>query len=263
MTRRAVTSLVLAALATSPVYAGEPERPERVPAKARMLAERGRAYHDAGDYHNAIVAFKEAYVIAPSPGLLFNLAQAYRLQGNCDDATLMYRRYLATRPRPEARTIAEGHLQTVERCVFKRGLNIPLDESEGVGPGGMASTESLFIDREAEARSAAWKKNVGIGLTAAGALALGAAAYYGWDAHRTASEVEDAYARGARWKELRDLDARGQRSAQRGQLLGIGGGAAVIGGVTLYLLGRRAERLLPAAIVPHARGAEVSWAWRF
>ena len=36
--------------------------------------------------------------------LLFNLAQAYRLQGNCDDAALMYRRYLATNPGVEQRT---------------------------------------------------------------------------------------------------------------------------------------------------------------
>src|SRR5688500_20306234 len=100
-----------------------------IPPKARDLAQKGRSAHDQGDYARAIAAFKEAYVIAPSPGLLFNLAQAYRLQGNCDDAVLMYRRYLSTGPSSEARTVAEAHLATVERCVQKRALNIPLDES--------------------------------------------------------------------------------------------------------------------------------------
>ncbi|HSR99814.1 MAG TPA: hypothetical protein VLM79_22325, partial [Kofleriaceae bacterium] len=37
-----------------------------VPAKARALAERGRASHDAGDYAAAITAFTQAYVMAPS-----------------------------------------------------------------------------------------------------------------------------------------------------------------------------------------------------
>ena len=70
--------------------------PERIPQKARELAEQGRAYHDAGEYMKAIAAFKEAYVLAPSPGLLFNIAQAYRLAGDCDDAAWMYRRFLDT-----------------------------------------------------------------------------------------------------------------------------------------------------------------------
>src|SRR5215470_17918444 len=90
-----------------------------VPAKARALAERGRALHDAGDYASAITAFTQAYVIAPSPALLFNLAQAYRLQGDCEDASLMYRRYLASSPSAEERALAESQLAAVERCMHK------------------------------------------------------------------------------------------------------------------------------------------------
>src|SRR5690606_28579845 len=86
--------------------------------------------HDRGDYARAIAAFKEAYVLAPSPGLLFNLAQAYRLRGNCDDAALMYRRYIAAAPRSaDERALAEAHLATVVRCVQKRNLNLPPDEA--------------------------------------------------------------------------------------------------------------------------------------
>ena len=73
---------------------------DEVPAKARALAERGRADHDRGDYGAAIAEFTEAYALAPSPALLFNLAQAYRLAGRCDDAALMYRRYLTGDPAP-------------------------------------------------------------------------------------------------------------------------------------------------------------------
>src|SRR5690349_21094377 len=90
--------------------ANEKIPPERVPQKARELADKGRAYHDAGDYMKAVAAFKEAYVLAPSPALLFNIAQAYRLAGDCDDAAWMYRRYLDTNPGPERRSLAETHL---------------------------------------------------------------------------------------------------------------------------------------------------------
>ena len=107
--------LVIAALLVSAVASAD-----SVPTKARSLAERGRVAHDARDYAGAISAFTEAYALAPAPGLLFNLAQAYRLRGNCDDAALMYRRFLATNPPDDARLLAESHLSTVERCLASR-----------------------------------------------------------------------------------------------------------------------------------------------
>src|SRR5690606_9690752 len=96
-------------------------------AKARALAERGRIAHDQGDYAAAIAAFTEAYAIAPAPGLLFNLAQAYRLKGSCEDAQLMYRRYLNANPSEGGRVLAEMHLATVERCLQNRALNVAID----------------------------------------------------------------------------------------------------------------------------------------
>src|SRR5262245_12927006 len=129
---RSAPALIAAiAVAIAPILApiaaaADSAAPGAVPAKARTLAERGRASHDAGDYASAIAAFTQAYVIAPSPALLFNLAQAYRLQGDCEDAALMYRRYLATNPSPEGRALAEMHLASVERCIHMLSLHIPV-----------------------------------------------------------------------------------------------------------------------------------------
>src|SRR5438552_2518618 len=120
-------AFVVALLVPALAHAGEPETPQRIPPKARKLVDHGRALHDKGDYARAIEMFKEAYVLAPSPGLLFNLAQAYRLMGNCDDAALMYHRYLDTQPAPEGKVLAEAHLATVERCKAQRSLHIPMD----------------------------------------------------------------------------------------------------------------------------------------
>src|SRR3954468_14256022 len=159
-------AMLVAALAVAPatVWAEEPSPPDEIPPKARALADRGRAYHDAGDYGNAIIAFKEAYVLAPSPGLLFNLAQAYRLQGNCDDAALMYRRYIATGPAIEGRTIAEGHLETVERCAHKAALGIPQDDGAPrpkpqTQPGDLFVASGASISRKGEI-----EKDIGLGL---------------------------------------------------------------------------------------------------
>src|SRR5262249_31765764 len=118
-----------AVFGSAAAHAGEPEPPPQIPQKARKLVDTGRAAHEKGEYARAIALFKEAYVIAPSPGLLFNLGQAYRLMGNCDDAALMYHRYLDASPSSEGRSLAELHLATVERCMAKRSLHIPMDES--------------------------------------------------------------------------------------------------------------------------------------
>ena len=258
-----VIAFAALSLATATAHAGEPRSPDVIPQKARALAEQGRAFHNAGDYGNAIVAFKEAYVMAPSPGLLFNLAQAYRLAGNCDDASLMYRRYLNTGPSPESRVIAEAHLAGVERCMHQRGLGIQVEEPTTGALKPPAPDGGTVFAEPPGPRGSSLKQNVGIGLTLGGAIALSAAAYYAFDARSAANSVEEAYATGAKWRDIEAIDQRGERSAHYATILGIGGGVAVVGGVTLYLLGKRAERLAPIAVVPTKHGAEVSFAWQF
>ena len=261
---KALSLIAAAAIATAPGLASarEPEPPEVIPAKARTLADRGRAYHNAGDYGNAIIAFKEAYVMAPSPGLLFNLAQAYRLQGNCDDAALMYRRYLATDPGDEGRAIAEGHLNTVQRCAQKASLGIPQDPNSPLVIKTDRESGSLFATATPP-RRARLQKDIGLGLTIGGSIALGIGAFY-WNRAADAQDaVEAGYERGAKWKELEEIDARGRDSSRMAKIFGIGGGVAVATGVTLYLLGRRAEQIAPIAVAPAKRGATVNVSWRF
>ncbi len=261
MTRALATTVAAVLAASTPARAGEPATPDVIPPKARTLAERGRAFHEAGDYASAIAAFKEAYVLAPSPGLLFNLAQAYRLAGNCDDASLMYRRYLATRPRAEARVLAEEHLHTVERCVHKQALHIPPDALTAL-PALPAPSTNAPAQSPAPEHSPLTKR-LGMGLIATSALATSLAVYYGLEAHDAARSVEDAYAQGAKWSAVRDLDARGQRDARTAAVLGVAGGVALAGGITLYVLGRRREQPSRIAVAPTRGGAEVSWAWRY
>jgi len=263
VTARSLIATAVLALATATAFAGEPRSPEVIPQKARSLADRGRAFHDAGDYGNAIVAFKEAYVMAPSPGLLFNLAQAYRLQGNCDDASLMYRRYLDTQPSPDAQMIAKAHLDSVERCIQKRGLDIAHHETPSGGALQPPAPDGTVYMEAPRSSRPELQKNIGIGLTIGGAIALSIAGYYAYDASSASQSIEDAYANGAKWRDVEAIDERGERSARNAKVFAIGGGLAVVGGVTMYLLGKRAERLSPIAVLPTKAGAEVSYAWRF
>lgn len=253
-------AVVLAALALAAPAAADPGWSGAVPAKARALALKGRAFHDAGDYASAIVAFTQAYAMAPSPALLFNLAQSYRLAGNCDDAALMYQRYLATNPSPEGRALAATHLANVERCMHKLGLGIPVQTAS------MNATKSSVVvtaHSEEPSRRASLQKDIGLGFTLGGSLALAGALYYALDANSASSDVSNAYDKGkGNGKNVGELDDRGHDSERKARILAVGGGLGVATGVVLYVLGRRAEAS-PVAITPTTGGARVSLGWSF
>lgn len=252
--------LAATALALVPVAA---HGDDGIPAKARSLADRGRAYHDAGDYNDAIAAFTQAYVIAPSPALLFNLAQAYRLQGNCDDAALMYRRFLATNPDPEQRGLAETHLASVERCMHKLSLHIPV-ETETARAGAPRSAPPALTATRAfpGARRAEIEKDVGIGLMVGGGVSLAVAGYYAVQANSAADDVAAAYTKGGKWKDIAPADARGQSAATAAKLFGAGGALGVAGGIVTYLIGKRDEQP-PVIVAPTHNGVSVRVRWAF
>jgi hypothetical protein len=233
-----------------------------VPAKARSLAERGRTLHDAGDYANAISAFTQAYVMAPSPALLFNLAQAYRLQGSCDDAALMYQRYLATNPSPEGRALAETHLASVERCLHKLALHIPVENAPSLVVPPPPDTTVITATAPTASRTARLEKTIGAGLVASGSVALAVAVYFTVQAHDAENEVAAAYANGAKGKDIAPIDQRGQAAATNAKIFGVGGALGIAGGIVTYMIGRHTERI-PMTVAPTSHGVQVSALWAF
>ena len=238
-------------------------RADDIAPKARTLAERGRIMHANGNYAGAIEAFKEAYVISPSPGLLFNLAQSYRLQADCENASIMYHRYLASDPPDEGRAIAEANLPAVERCA-KEGVPLP-PPPPPPHAAVTARTEPRAVDNGDEPSShARLEKNIGIGFTLAGALALGGALYFELRAVNAADDVSKIYADGGKGSDVAPLDQRGRDAERDARMLAAGGTLAVIGGVALYLVGYRAERARPTVAIAPTRGGghvSMSWAW--
>jgi tetratricopeptide (TPR) repeat protein len=254
--------LLAAAVMCTPLAARADDRPA-VPAKARALAERGRAAHDAGDYAGAITAFTQAYVIAPSPALLFNLAQAYRLQGKCDDAELMYQRYLATDPSPEGRSLAEAHLASMERCLHKIALHVSADDATARIAVPAPPAASITSDAPpVSAHRAEIEKSVGVGLTIGGTAALAAALYYAVQAQDAADDVSAMYDKGGKGKGVAPIDQRGRSAATNARILAVGGTVGVVGGIVMYVIGKRDESS-PVAIAPLSHGAAVSMRWAF
>ena len=68
------------------------------PAIAEAVAhfQAGRKAYNLGDFARAAIEYKAAYDAKPDPAFLYNIAQAYRLASNPDQALVYYRTYLHT-----------------------------------------------------------------------------------------------------------------------------------------------------------------------
>jgi tetratricopeptide (TPR) repeat protein len=232
-------------------------------AKARGLADQGRVLHDRGEYGRAVDSFQAAYVLAPSPALLFNLGQAYRLKGDCDNALLMYRAFLRSRPAPQLQDIARAHLGSVEKCASPEVMGRPAGATAAT-PATSAVTTS-GSDRGREPGRALRRSGV---ITAiSGGVLLGLAGYFAYRAADANDEVEERYGRGVKWRDLEELDASGDRDNKLATGLAVTGGVAVITGSVLYLVGwrqgERAERRPMMSFAPARGGGAVRLAWTF
>ncbi len=104
--------LVLVIALASPVRAQNESMEER----ARRLSDEGLADFNQGRYREAVRAFEESFELRPLPLLLFNVAQAHRLAGDCALARDAYRRYVDENPRAGNRKLAEAFLLDMEKC---------------------------------------------------------------------------------------------------------------------------------------------------
>ena len=62
--------------------------------KALELYDRGKIQYDLGRWDQAIELWMQAYETFDAPEFLFNIAQAYRHKGDCEQGPFFYRRYL-------------------------------------------------------------------------------------------------------------------------------------------------------------------------
>jgi hypothetical protein len=79
-------------------------------ATAKALYDKGNVHYNLGRWKEAIDQFTQAYEACDTPDLLFNIAQAYRQDGNCSRAIFFYKRYLALKPKAANRAEVEGFI---------------------------------------------------------------------------------------------------------------------------------------------------------
>src|SRR5450432_2708858 len=86
----------------------------------KQLYERATRAYDVGKYNEAIEEYQKAYEIGGDPPMLYNIAQAYRLNDQPGEAVRFYRRYLQRAPNARNKDDVERKIAEQEKIVEDR-----------------------------------------------------------------------------------------------------------------------------------------------
>lgn len=228
--------------------------------------KRGTTAYNLARFDEAVEEFTKAYEAWPQPAFLYNIAQAYRLAGNCKQALYFYKRFRALKDQDTKHPLDATKSAELERFISElTECAAKAERSAGAQPDTIdrpdasatpaATTEPADADasdtsaeddaagddteQELEGEVPASRSHRGLklaGLATAGAgvgLVLTGAAF-GMLARSAQGDIESAVAHGAPYDP--DRDAAGRRDATISAVtLGVGAAAVVAGGVMYFL----------------------------
>ncbi len=105
--------------------------------KAAAAYAIGQTAYSVKDFATAAKQFAAAYALDPDPGYLFNAAQAFRFDNDCEHARDFYKQFLERVPNPPNQSQVSSWLAEETRCVDDRALKPvppPVMARVSVGP---------------------------------------------------------------------------------------------------------------------------------
>jgi tetratricopeptide (TPR) repeat protein len=226
---------------------------------AEQLFEQGGVAYNAGNYQGAVAKWRESYAISKAPELFFNIGLALELDGKCEDALAMFRRFIRLAPnsadRPRAREFVRELKAKCEVATAAPRETTSVDDATDESSANRDASDPANETRSAGLRIA------GLTVAGAGIAAVATGLYFGHRAASLRDEVASACpGAGCDWSVLASKDAEGRR-AETKQYIFVGIGAtAIVGGGLMYLLGRsREQQPAPIAISSGRNGAVITW----
>jgi hypothetical protein len=261
----------------------------------KILYERATRAYDVGKYNEAIEEYQKAYEIGGDPPMLYNIAQAYRLNDQPGEALRFYRRYLQRAPNARNREDVERKIAELEKTVEDRRkaqaaapppvttpppTTTPITPvappavtppslvgppAPGVAPPATVPAPVTEVPTTpapaAEPQGTSTRTIVSWIVVGAGVALGGAALYEG----KVAQDKADSVGNMSRLTPAVPFDPTPEKAGKNAStaaiVLGIAGGAAVATGVILLLTGGSSTEAAsePAAPVPTARATVAPW----
>lgn len=221
---------------------------------AETLYDEGQAAYDRADYSTAIASWQTSYELSGANALLFNIAQAQRLAGDCVAALASYAQFIAADSEPTSaqHQLADEFERELSRtCELPRPqLPVvvaptarPLDggrDLNSVGVPPRAGTEVPRMGRTLEI--------AGLTTSGAGALALTIGFALGHHGQTLGADVTRACEVSCDWSAQAARDAIGRRDVALGYALDGLGATALVGGALLYYIGERRTKIVVSPV---------------
>jgi tetratricopeptide (TPR) repeat protein len=245
------------------------QSPAAITRAARDHYERGMKHYNLGEFEDAIAEFKQAYALSSAPALLFNLAQASRLKKDYEQALQFYRTYLRLSPNATNRADAEGRIAELDGLLKARAKEKEREAVVTPEPPAARPVETPAPAPPPVAKAVmAWvppphwgrrERSLGLALAGGGAASLIAAVGLGLAAKSAESELDRLASTTGTWSDhYKTVYQQGQAEAAAATALYIVGGAALVGGTALAVVGIRRERLArQLSVVPTRAGAQL------
>lgn len=242
--------------------AAQPSRDD----EARELYKKAMTHYELGEFDAAIDEFKRAYALTSAPGLLFNLAQVYRMKKDPEQAVYFYRTYLRLQPDAPNRADVEALLAENQALLdAERAKRRAADEAAAAAAATAAAASPASVaaaPRRVPPRPRPWRAELvsGLAVGAVGLGALAAAVALGARASSDASQLSSANAmRDVPWDATQQTLYRdGQNSGTAATVLYAAGGAVAATGVVLVAVGLHDRaRARSFAVVPAPGGASL------
>jgi tetratricopeptide (TPR) repeat protein len=263
-----------------PPTEGEPDEKQQA---ARGHYEKGLTHYNLGEFEQAVTEFKQAYELSNAPGLLFNIAQAYRAKEDYKQALHFYHTYLRLVPGAPNRADVEARIADLERLqeekqrVAQAPPRDPItpekagpttepapshEETRPLMPAQTTPAQSppeVVVDTQGVRSAARTKKLAGLVTAGAGVALVATGVVFGLSASSSADDLAGT----TRWTPAAQSKYDdGDSASTRAVVLMVAGAAAVVTGGVLYYLGFRQDSS-SFAVVPVPGGSAMVMACRF
>jgi tetratricopeptide (TPR) repeat protein len=218
--------------------------------EARQQYQEGTKLYDLGRFDDAIRKYEEAYRLYDDPAILYNIAQAHRLAHHNERAIFFYRSFLRRAPDTDNRSEVEGHINELQSAMPTRPVALPKDAPSAPPPmlppknekpaatylSPAAATSSVIDLERGRGRSL---RTAGLSLAGAGMLGVIAGIVASIVAKKDSDAVTGESTNGMRYDPSKS--SQGELADKLGIVLDCIGGAAVVAGVVVAVLGYRAR----------------------
>ena len=266
-------ALLALVLATPSAFAQKPD--------VAALEASAKKHYELAEYDAAIADFKEAFRLSDAPGYLFNIAQAYRLAGNCREAATFYKTFLRRVPDAPNAAKVRTQIAEMETCAAKQPQPEPTPTptpTPTLTPTTTPTTtttptaapvpaqppsDSDDEDRPQPRANRRWMLWTGIGAAGAGAIGLGLGVKFALDGGSKNDELKTTCATSCTSAQAKQIISDGNAANRNAVIATVAGGALLAGGVVLVVLSRMGHETPAVAIVPTAGGAVASYGVAF